>query len=652
MIDKIKTVQETAELIYSAQEVEAAIAKMAASFRYTISSGGSGCTSTKDVSISYGTAPTITLTTPSPSMLDCGASQASISYSQTGTGTISYSILTGPATSTFTPPTAWANVVAQPALLPGFTVPGTYVIRFRKVEGAGSACNTDYKDITVIVSKSPTGSNSGSSQFLGCNIIQTELAGNLPTVGTGKWTQVSGPNTAVFANTDIFNSHISSLVNGAYTFRWLISGGPACSTQQSDVIVRVATVAPTVADAGPDQTLICYGSPTSMAGNLPVLNETGTWTVSPSSGVTFSDNHNRFAVVNGLQASTTYTFTWTIFNGCSSSSNTCVVTTTSTHGPVQAVAGIDQCKSAGTTSITLAGNTPAPSGATGLWTKESGGAAIITDATSPTTTVTGMSDGTYTFLWTLSYGTCIVSSDAMTVTISAAASTANAGPDQSICGTAVTLAGNTASVGTGSWSQISGGGGITITDTAAYNTTVTSLSDGVYGFRWTVYNNACPSSSNDVQINVSVPPTTALAGIDQSICNGTTATMAGNTPGSGTGFWSLISGPNTPTITNSALATTTLSGLTTGYYTFGWNIYSGPFCPTSSDVMNIQVVPAANAGSAQTLCNATTTTLTGNISTGGTWSYISGPTTPSNLPATGSNVVEVAGLVPGVYVFQ
>ena len=30
MIDKIKTVQETAELIYSAQEVETAIAKMAA----------------------------------------------------------------------------------------------------------------------------------------------------------------------------------------------------------------------------------------------------------------------------------------------------------------------------------------------------------------------------------------------------------------------------------------------------------------------------------------------------------------------------------------------------------------------------------------------------------------------------------------------
>jgi len=626
-------------------------------FRYTITNGSTGCSSGANVSISFGSPPSLTLTTVSPYMLACGLSTATINYTHTGTGTPQYSILSGPVTPTYpTIPSTYANAGGPPASLPGFTVNGTYQIRFRKVEGSGSMCNTVFEDITVIVSKNATGSNSGTDQTLACNITATQLAGNNPAsggTGTGNWSQVSGPNTAVFVNTALYNTWISGLIPGKYTFRWLISGGPACTTQQDDVTITVANAQPNQANAGPDQLSNCYGTPVTLSGSVPVLNETGTWTVVPSSGVSFSNNHSPFSVVNGLQASTTYTFTWTITNACGISSDQCVITTSNVQGPIQSAAGPDQCKTSGTTSITLAGNNPSPG--TGLWTQYSGGAATITTPSAFNSTVTGMADGTYQFIWTISQGICTVSRDTVMITISAAATAANAGTDQNVCGTTTTLAAIAATVGTGSWSQVTGPGGVTITTPSAYNSTVTGLTEGVYTFRWTITNEACAGSSDDVQINVSVPPTTADAGADQFKCGSiTTTTMAANTPTVGTGYWSLESGPNTPTITTPSSPSTGITGLITGTYVFRWNILSGPFCPPSSDDVNITITPNANAGSDQTLCNVTTTTLTGNINTSGVWAFVSGPNTPVITPGPIPNVAYVSGMITGppVYIFK
>jgi hypothetical protein len=75
-------------------------------------------------------------------------------------------------------------------------------------------------------------------------------------------------------------------------------------------------------------------------------------------------------------------------------------------------AGIDQTATG--TSVTMAGNTI--SGGSGLWTKTSGpeGAAITT-ASSPTTTITGLSAGVYVYRWTSTNGSCS-SYDEMTIT--------------------------------------------------------------------------------------------------------------------------------------------------------------------------------------------------------------------------------------------
>ena len=51
------------------------------------------------------------------------------------------------------------------------------------------------------------------------------------------------------------------------------------------------------------------------------------------------------------------------------------------------------------------------------------------------------------------------------------------------------------------------------------------------------------TSTQAVSLLVNAPPTTADAGLPQTICSNSTATLAGNTPVTGTGEWSVSIGP-------------------------------------------------------------------------------------------------------------
>ncbi|MGX5818574.1 PKD domain-containing protein [Chitinophaga lutea] len=233
--------------------------------------------------------------------------------------------------------------------------------------------------------------------------------------------------------------------------------------------------------------------------------------------------------------------------------------------------------------------------------------------------------------------------------------TANAGPDQQLCAqTSADLNATPPQTGTGQWSQVSGPTTASFTNPAQYNTPVTGLSAGTYVFRWTVTTPNCGSAFDDVRIVIGAPPTTANAGPDQSLCNVTSATLAGNAPTVGTGVWTQISGANV-VIQNASSPNATVTGLVAGTYEFRWTISSGS-CAASSDVVRITVTlpptPAA-AGGDQPICDATTTTLSGNspVNGTGTWSQVSGPNTATIATAT-SPTTGVSGLIPGTYVFR
>ncbi len=226
--------------------------------------------------------------------------------------------------------------------------------------------------------------------------------------------------------------------------------------------------------------------------------------------------------------------------------------------------------------------------------------------------------------------------------------TANAGPDASVCSLTATLAGNTPTVGTGTWTQTAGPGTSIFTNANSPTSDVTVTVGGAYTFTWTIASGGCPPSAEDVVITFTAPPTTANAGPNLTRCGlPASALMTGNTATTGTGTWTQTAGPVTATIVTPSNPGTNITGMTTaGTYTFRWTISNAP-CPASFDEMDVVVnanppVPTITGGG--TFCPPGTT-LAGPVDPNYTYqwgrSYLTAPFT--NMGTAQTQAVTASG---------
>ena len=604
-------------------------------FRWTITNGVCAA-STNDIRVTIYALPTVSNAGPNQSLCNVTTTTFAGNIPATGTGT--WTLVSGPNTPTITTPGSATSTVTG-------MIAGVYDFRWTISNGA---CAASSNDVQITIYALPTISNAGPDQSL-CNVTSTTLAGNTPVTGTGAWTFMSGPNSPTITTPSNPGSTVTGMIAGVYVFQWAITSG-VCASSVDSVKITIYAL-PTTANAGPDQNL-CNVTTATFAGNTPVRG-TGNWTlVSGPNTPTITTSSSPTSTITGMIAGV-YIFRWTITSGvCAGSSDNVQITiyatsTISNAGPDQSLCNV--------TSATFGGNTP--SAGSGIWALVSGpNTPTITVPSSPNSTVTGMIPGIYTFTWTITDGVCSASTDSVHITIYAPSTISNAGPDQSLCNvTSTTLAGNTPASGMGNWTLVSGPNSPTITTPASPTSTVTGMIAGVYIFRWTITDGVCAASTNDVQVTIYALPTVSNAGPDQSLCNVTSATFTGNTPVTGAGTWTLVSGPNTPTITTPASPASTVTGMIAGVYDFRWTISNGACAASSNDMqITIYTLPTiSNAGPDQSLCNVTSTTLAGNTPATGTgaWTFMSGPnsptiTTPSNPGST------VTGMIAGVYVFQ
>jgi PKD repeat protein len=143
-------------------------------------------------------------------------------------------------------------------------------------------------------------------------------------------------------------------------------------------------------------------------------------------------------------------------------------------------------------------NTP---GSSYNWTLPTGAAITAGAGTNSITINLGTANGNVAVTET-NTGGCVGVQQTKALTVNALPTTALAGIDQNITVNSTALAGNSASVGTGSWSLVSGAG--TLTNNNQPTSAVTSLGTGTNVFRWTITNATC-SSFDDVNVNVSIP---------------------------------------------------------------------------------------------------------------------------------------------------
>lgn len=251
---------------------------------------------------------------------------------------------------------------------------------------------------------------------------------------------------------------------------------------QSTVYVRFRYTAPWGWYWGIDNVSV------SGTGNL-----TYAWTSTPSGFTSAVQNPTGVSVTQN----TTYNLTVTAVNGCTATDTEAVTHVTAPSATI-AYTRPAYCVTAGTASVTRTGTSG------GTYSSTPG---LTINPTTGTVTPSTSTPGTYTITYTIAAATpCAQFQTTTQMTIDQIPTVAAAGGDQTTCAVAsVTLAGNTPTVGIGTWSVISGPS----TSAAQFSNVNTpgasflsSGGPGTYTLRWSIDNGACTASTDDVVITV------------------------------------------------------------------------------------------------------------------------------------------------------
>jgi hypothetical protein len=265
-------------------------------------------------------------------------------------------------------------------------------------------------------------------------------------------------------------------------------------------------------------------------------------------------------------------------------------------GLPSANAGSDMVITLPTSSVTLTGSGSETNGTivSYTWTQVSGpSTAAITDAAQAVTQVDGLVQGVYVFLVRVKDNSGLTASDQVQVTVNAATPppppanqvpVANAGPDQSVDASvsSVSLDGSASYDPDGSivkyqWIQVSGRGGVTITNTGAVSPSVYGLSTGSYVFQLTVTDNSGATATDQVQVTMTQTQTKTVianAGVDTSIQYPATLAILNGTQSSAvntnitTYSWKQVSGPATAQIVTPDSVVSGVLNLEVGVYEF------------------------------------------------------------------------------------
>jgi gliding motility-associated-like protein len=514
---------------------------------------------------------------------------------------------------------------------------GTNIFKWTISNGT---CAASSDSVSVFVDALPDAANAGADQTICISNPSTSLNANIITTGSGTWSLLSGAGliSSPFSST----ANVNGLSAGLNSLSWTVTNG-VCPSSIDTVNITVDLL-PSVAIAGPDQT-VCESQVTVILnGNIPAIGS-GNWNLVSGAGSIVDPSvpgasYSSFSLGLNLIA-------WSISNGvCPANSDTMALHVDAL--PSVSVAGADQHVCELSPATTISAN--APSVGTGLWSLVSGGG-IISSPFSPVSLVTGIGYGSNTFAWTISNGVCPSSVSTTNVITDSLPDISVAGNDLRLCetSTAVNLAANIPATGTGSWSV--SGTSVSISDLSDPFAAMNISSPGTSSVTWTISNGVCPSSASSFNVLIDEIPSQANAGGDHIVCiSDMDVHLNANVPLSGSGIWTVVSGP---AILNSAASPSShISGFGAGENVFLWTISNG-VCPSSSDDVIIradQLSDTAFAGPDITT-DLPYVELSANIPDPGTgtWSIVSG--TGNFVYGTGPSTA-LSGLTVGTNILR
>ena len=462
---------------------------------------------------------------------------------------------------------------------------------------SGTGCS--FSNSVVITVNPLPAANAGSDQAI-CFGTGTEIGA--ASVGGDAYLWSSSPNDPGFTSTSLSDPVVSPTITTSYS---LLEVNPTTTCSYSNFVVITVIPAP-AAIVGGDQS-ICLNASTTV-GASAVSGDTYTWSSTPSGFSSTESNPTVSPVVT-----TTYLLTETNPITACSFSNSVVINV----NPLPAAdAGAYQVICAGNAALIGAGGV---TGDTYLWSSSPVDASF-SNITNAYPGVSPSVSTTYTLTETIAATGC-TNSNSVVVTANPLPA-ANTGSNQSIC------IGNTATIGTTAvagntyaWASLPSGF-YTSLSVAVVAPTITTT----YILTETITATGC-SYSNNVVVTVNPLPA-ANAGSGNAICYGSSTVIGSSPVGSDTYLWA----SNPPGYYGTASsATVNPTSLTT--YTLTETTPSG--CVNSNSVIiAVNPLPGAIAGSNQSICFGTSTSIGASAVGTDTYTWTSNP---SGFSSTSSN---------------
>ena len=557
-------------------------------------------------------------------------------------GTASWSFISGPTTPALNPQ-------SETLTISGMTAPGKYTFRWTI---SNPPCVPEAFDHTIDVAPglNPGTLTGATTVCAGDNQGVVSLSGF-----TGELTRWEIADNPAFANPTI---PINTTPTQGYTnltqttwFRARIEQG-ICPPQYSNPVAVTVVPSNLTVNLGPDQT-ICTTTAliqaTTNPANLPV-----TWTLvsQPTGGNALLTASGTTAGLTNLAAGTTIVRA-DVDNSCGTASD--VILITSTGDLLGGVLNSSRTVCGGSNSglLSLTGS----NGPIVRWERSTDDWFTV-QSIANTTAQLGYTNLTKTtrFRAVIGGGSCpTVQSTEVVITV-APALTANAGPDQTVCGSSFSLVGNNVPNATQTWTQVSGP--VQLAFTASGNLLIANnvAVPGVYTFQYRVSNGGCPDAIDFV--NVTVGEGTAAG----TVIGSTTVCL-----GSGTGSVQLVNYTGSivrwETSTNNWVTFTThnITVPVFNYFTLTQTtqfraVVAVPGCPPQPTThATVLVVPPPSTAQAPAVINTCRNQLflQGVAPAVGTpsWSFVFGPATPV-LTGAGSSAFVTGLTAAGTYLFE
>jgi gliding motility-associated-like protein len=444
---------------------------------YTITSGG--CSTTQNFSVTINPAPAV----------------PTLSYPQTA-----YCVSDSPASPTFSPnggtfsasPAGLSINASTGVITPNTSTTGSYTVTYTVT--LGSCSRQVSTNVTINPNPIITTFNYPSNTF-----CQNDTNPS-PTVN---------PTGGTFASTaGISLNGVSGVIDlatstpGTYNISYTITSGGCSTTQNFSVTINPLPPTPTISYP---QANYC----TTDANPSPTVSQAGgTFSASPAG---LSINASTGVINLATSTAGTYTVTYTLTNGCGSSSGTFVVSITATPAtPTVSYSQASYC-------TTDANPSPTVSQVGGTFSASPVGLSI--NASTGVINLASSTEGTYTVTYTLTNGSCSSSGTfAVSVVQTPSAPTVTNGTR---CGAgSVTLTASGGSNGNYRWYQPDGVTLIVGETNSTYTTPPLFVASTTYFV--SLVNGSCESPRVPVQALVQLTPTTIdVAGLvtDVSTCN-------------------------------------------------------------------------------------------------------------------------------------